>query len=314
MTLEQRARAAADGIHAAISEAELSSQVPGTFTHRSLAMNFVSFGTAFVAVAIVGLLAVGFRGAGTVETTEPTVPGTIVTGVEDPAVLPPREPAPAITTVPEVAPPASPTTTMVFADVTPPALQILQPLDGATFTDRVLRFEGTTEPGAMVMAGRYAAEVDAGGRWAIVLILSEGSNRATFIATDGAGNVAESSVTVTYEPVVEQPPAEPPKTEPPPKDDPPPPEQEIEFTAHQVYGSCSESPPFDEFYGTAAPGSRIVVFGAYGEADAVADAQGKWSVRVVFAGAPYGEAFVVTVKNTKTGATRMFEFVSYAVG
>jgi hypothetical protein len=64
-------------------------------------------------------------------------------------------------------------------------------------TDRALRFSGTTEPGAAVVAaGRYPVEVAADGSWSIVLMLNPGGNVATFAATDAAGNVSEVRVPV----------------------------------------------------------------------------------------------------------------------
>ena len=82
------------------------------------------------------------------------------------------------------------------ADITPPMIEILTPTDGARFTDSRLTFSGVTEPGARVAFGPYEADVDAEGNWSIVLILSEGGNRATAVATDDAGNVADTKVNV----------------------------------------------------------------------------------------------------------------------
>ena len=44
-----------------------------------------------------------------------------------------------------------------------------------------------------------------------------------------------------------------------------------------------------------------------------ADAEGNWEKKVIFATAPYGETFVVTVKD-HTGKKKSFEFVSWAEG
>lgn len=314
MTLDERARSAADGIRSSVSQADLRLPVPGAAPGpMPFVARMVSFAMAVVAVSIIGLLAIGFRGAGVVE-SEPTIssPSTFA----EPQVLPPREPATPPTTAADasVPPVTTPPPTTTPQDVTPPHLEIEHPIDGSVFTESALRFSGTTEPGATVMAGRYEADVADDGRWSIVLFLAEGPNRATITATDAAGNVAEASVVVTYRPPVDEPPAEPPKDEPPPKDDPPPEEEAYDFTAHQVFGSCSESPPYDEFYGTAAPGTRIVVWGGNGEGAVIADQAGNWALRVVFPEAPYGETIVVTVKNTETGQTKQFEFVSYAGG
>jgi hypothetical protein len=64
-------------------------------------------------------------------------------------------------------------------------------------TTGAYRFAGTTEPGASVVAaGRYPAEVGADGSWEIVLMLNPGSNVATLVAEDAAGNATEVRVVV----------------------------------------------------------------------------------------------------------------------
>jgi hypothetical protein len=115
-------------------------------------------------------------------------------------------------------------------DTTPPELRILHPVDGQIFDTTDVVFEGVTEPGARVFAGPYEADVNDEGGWRIVLILSSGSNHATLKATDAAGNVSQASVSVIYAP-----PQEPPKEAEEPKG--------WEFSAHQVYGECSENHP-----------------------------------------------------------------------
>jgi hypothetical protein len=85
--------------------------------------------------------------------------------------------------------------------VTPPELVITAPQPGATVTTRTYRFEGSTEPGCTVTAaGRYPADVDAEGNWSIVLVLNEGSNLATFVATDHASTTTTAAITITYQP------------------------------------------------------------------------------------------------------------------
>jgi len=85
------------------------------------------------------------------------------------------------------------------ADTTPPALTVTSPKDGATVTNRLVTFEGTTERGASVSSGPFAATVDDDGTWAIGLIVSDGPNGAVFTATDAAGNSTSVRIVVHYD-------------------------------------------------------------------------------------------------------------------
>lgn len=69
----------------------------------------------------------------------------------------------------------------------------------------------------------------------------------------------------------------------------------VSKTAFSTYGSCSETPPFDVYYGTAPAGTAITISSAYGGASLTADGSGNWSKQVFFSGAPLNEAFTVTV-------------------
>ncbi len=84
---------------------------------------------------------------------------------------------------------------------------------------------------------------------------------------------------------------EPPDTEPPATDPP----VEYEWSAFQTYGECEASPPFDVFYGTAAPGAKIVIEAAYGRKVGYANESGHWEIRIEFPEAPIGEPFQVWV-------------------
>jgi len=184
------------------------------------------------------------------------------------------------------------------ADTTPPVITVTSPKDGERFEVDSIWFEGSTEPGATVAAGRWQADVDADGNWAIRLILSEGANRATFTATDAAGNTAMASVVVYFE------------LPPPPKDgggDEKPP-ADWEFSANQVYGSCAESPPYDVFWGTAQPGTVVSITSEYGSGSVEVNANGEYEVKVFFEEAPIGKVFAVKVQDAR-GNKRTFEFV-----
>ncbi len=228
------------------------------------------------------------------ETTEAPTPDL------DPVVTPevaPATEAPPTTEVPSTT--EAPTTTL---DTTPPSLTITSPEDGARFEEEVVTFSGSTEPGATVIAGgKWEAAVSEEGQWSIQLVLSEGANGASFVATDQAGNEASARITVHLDP-----------TEPP-EEEPPPPEEGVEFTAFATFGSCELNPPYDVYYGMADPGTKVTITSEYGSGSVNADAEGNWEKKVIFATAPYGETFVVTVKD-HTGKKKSFEFVSWAEG
>lgn len=175
-------------------------------------------------------------------------------------------------------------------DTTPPHIEILHPEDGQVFHEKTIAFEGKTEPGAKVTAGRYEAEVNDDGVWRIRLVLSEGRNLARFTATDAAGNSADATVTVIYEPKKEEPP-------------------KVEFTAHQKYGFSTAKPPYDVFYGTATPGAKIWIESEYGGATVTASSKGHWEAKVTFPEAPVGKAIRVVVESND-GGRKVFEFVN----
>ncbi len=182
-------------------------------------------------------------------------------------------------------------------DTTPPAIQILHPAEGQVFETKKVVFEGTSEPGARVFAGEHEADVNDAGNWRIVLILSPGTNHVTLRAKDAAGDVGEDSVTVVFKPVEEPKDGqEPPKDheEQPPKDGGGG-EVNWEFVAHQAYGQCAESPPFDVFYGKGKPGSVIHVVSEYGSGEAEVNGDGGWELRVYFEGSPIGQGIQVRV-------------------
>ena len=76
-------------------------------------------------------------------------------------------------------------------------------------------------------------------------------------------------------------------------------EEEIEFTAHNVYGVCEENPPFDVYWGTAPPGTPIYVESEYGSGSTTANDNGDWEIKVYFPEAPAEKEFTVKVKDDK---------------
>ncbi len=207
-------------------------------------------------------------------------------------------------------------------DDVPPLIVILHPQDGQVFERSEVVFEGTSEPGALVFARELQFEVGEDGSWRIVLHLSPGENEITVTAKDSSGNHATDSVIVIYrqpeEPKAEEP-KEQPKEEPKgqPKEEPKeqakdePTDHEVtewEFSAHQLYGECGESPPYDVFHGSGHPGSLILVRSEFGSGSTEVGEHGEWEIRVIFESAPVGVVFPVKVKD-EFGNHQVFEFV-----
>lgn len=181
-------------------------------------------------------------------------------------------------------------------DTTAPKIEILYPSDGQHFGERSVAFEGKVDdPTARVSAGKYEADVDQEGNWRIVLKLThDGANHATFTAVDTAGNEATASVTAYYDgPEKEEPREEKPIAH--------------EFTAHQKYGSCSEQPPYDKWYGTGEPGTGIWIASDYGSASTEIGESGEWHLKVTFPEAPCNETIKVVLETDK-GHRKVFEF------
>lgn len=84
----------------------------------------------------------------------------------------------------------------------------------------------------------------------------------------------------------------------------------VAYTANQQYGTCDEPTPYDVFWGTAQPESKVRVDSAYGSGYVYADADGHWELRVDFPSAPRGETFEVAVKSVHTGEVRTFAFTA----
>ncbi|MFO7549611.1 MAG: hypothetical protein R6X29_12190 [Acidimicrobiia bacterium] len=291
MTLDDRARAASAGVRRTVAEADLRLLETGP-TRRSgvdptPAGRWALAGATVAVVVVVGLF------AGPSLLVAPAGPGvTAPQEAMDTTPLPPST-----TSTPSVAVPVAPSTTMAppttIADGVAPILEITDPVDGSVVEEQLVTFRGVTEPGARVFAGRYEADVASDGRWELALVLAPGTNTARFTATDAAGNVAEASVSVVY-----QAPATTTTTKPATTTTTKAPEaKSAAFTAVSIYGSCAETPPYDDYEGTGEPGTTVWVGSAYGSATTQVHADGTWKVRVVFEGAPVGEAFEVKAKD-----------------
>ena len=161
-------------------------------------------------------------------------------------------------------------------DTTPPPLAILFPENEQRFEDKVVAFEGETEPGARVFGGNYEADVDSEGNWRLVLVLSPGGNTVKFKAKDAAGNITEKSIKVYLD-------AEEVK--------------DREFTANQKWEVFDGYPPKNKYYGTGTPGTTVWVGSEYGSGSMKIDSNGEWLFYVEFPEAPCNEWFKVVVEN-----------------
>ena len=77
----------------------------------------------------------------------------------------------------------------------------------------------------------------------------------------------------------------------------PDPEPAVAFSANAVYLTCDLDPPYNDFWGTAQPGTTIKVLSPYGSAEFTVGESGNWEKRVFFESAPIGETFTVKVKS-----------------
>ncbi len=324
MTLDDRARHAAEAVRESVASAELmlfEAGVPGARkSERPTArVRALAFGGAFaVVVLVVGLSLLpgrlfapdDSRVAG--QSAQPTGQDVVIVPPED--RVPPGAVSP--NSVGTQAPPG--VVDGRFDQVL--NLTIVSPFDGEEVSDESVTFSGTVAPGSRVFA-RTAdlaeAEVDAEGNWSIRLLVQAPATNARFFAEDTAGNQSSDvSVTVIYTPpspdatFVPDPPEDDP-SEGPSDDDqsasegiPP----TVAFTASQEFGSGSREEAFDIYSGTATPDDRIRVGSDYGQGGERADVAGEWSIRVPFRQAPLGEPFTVTVTNLETGESFEFEF------
>lgn len=305
--LDDRARQAAEAIERSV--ADYGAPAGGFAAARRRHAVWAGAGWAFAGAAAAAAV-VGATLFTPVEEPDPatTLPEPTVVTTEAPVVDTTAAPSPA----PDVPPPntesppttEAPTTTLApttTVDTTAPGLAVTSPADGAHFEQTIVTFSGETEPGATVIAGgKWPATVDAEGHWSIQLVLAPGANGASFVATDAAGNQASARITVYYD-----------APEPTTTSTTEAPAAGKEFTASATYYSCSESPPYDVYYGTADPGTLITISSEYGSAVVEVNGEGQWEKKVHFETAPYGVPFLVTVKD-HTGKKKQFEFVSWA--
>ena len=286
LDLDDRARRAAENLKAAVDQAPLLLANRTSHPKRRLA---AALRPAWIAAALILGSAVGFALVIEPTVVEPT--SSTATTVRE-----------TTTTATTLAVPTTSTPTTIgepTEDLTPPLLSITSPEDGATLSERVVEFAGITEPRAVVTAGPYEAPVDQVGNWKITLVLSDGANRARFVAHDAAGNETTVVITVFHSPpVTTTAPSTTTTTE----------KVLAEFGANATFGSCSEEPPFDIYYGVGEPGSTVYVESPYGSGSTTVNGEGDWEIQVFFPQAPPEEGFLVKVMD-QFGRKKNFEFV-----
>lgn len=288
--LDDRARRAADNLKASVEQAPLllaSRTLNGSGRRRVAPV----LRPVWIASVLILGSAVGFA-----MVVEPTVieSTTSTTAIADTTTTATKDLTASTTTATTKSPVVDP-----GQDLIPPPIVITSPQDGAVLEEKTVEFVGTTEPGAVVLAGPYEAAVDQEGNWRITLVLSAGPNRARFVARDPAGNEASATITVVYSPPVT---TTVPVTTTTTK-------QELEpFDANSTFGSCSEEPPFDVYYGVGEPGSTVFVQSEFGSGATTVNGEGHWEIQVFFPEAPPEEGFVAKVQD-EFGRKETFEFV-----
>ena len=149
------------------------------------------------------------------------------------------------------------------------------------------KFYGTGTPGMGVLAqsefGTEDARVGENGEWYLPIEFSGLTETKTFPITISTTEGFSGTYWFTYVAKVH------------------------EFTVNQKYGSCSENPPYDVFWGTGIPGSVVEIGSPYGSARIEVGEGGWWEKKVFFEAAPVGETFEVVVGDS-LGNVKTFTF------
>lgn len=322
-TLDALAQSSARAVHASVASVHVP--VKGIvwttrWFHLRRSLGYTLAGSAAAIVAIVALMVASTPSDDVTDVTATT--SASVTTIAPPTTLT-RNAAPSTTLptdpveqpAPVVVPPAGGGDAP--GDAVAPRIQILSPDAKSRAETSSIRVVGLTEPGVKVTySNDRAIEVGDDGMWSIEVRLTAGENVLTFTARDEAGNHSSASVTVFR--IVDPPPTT--TTTRPvdtttttkPTDTTTTTKAPIEwnFTAHNTYGSCTEDPPYDIYYGTGKPGTLITIVSEFGGGTTEVHESGEWSLKVFFPEAPSGLVFTVKVKDF-SGTRKLFEFVSY---
>jgi hypothetical protein len=79
----------------------------------------------------------------------------------------------------------------VIRDTVPPQLDVYQPTEGQETNQPSIIVKGQTEPGATVRINENIVPLDANGRFEYTVLLTEGPNNITIVASDPAGNTVQ---------------------------------------------------------------------------------------------------------------------------
>ncbi|MBI4299068.1 MAG: hypothetical protein HY666_04830 [Chloroflexi bacterium] len=96
-------------------------------------------------------------------------------------------------------PTATPKATLV-PTLTPFSLTLITPEDETIVTTNTISVTGETAPDAVVSINGVLVEVDADGRFNVLLVLDEGPNTIQIVASDFSGNMAQEVRTVVFVP------------------------------------------------------------------------------------------------------------------
>lgn len=91
----------------------------------------------------------------------------------------------------------------ILLDSEPPTINLSQPTDGESVVlrkNQLQTVKGTTEPKAKVTVGGRLTYANADGEFETNYQLSDGENKIKIVATDEAGNQADTEVTVNFSP------------------------------------------------------------------------------------------------------------------
>lgn len=159
-------------------------------------------------------------------------------------------------------------------------------------------FRGTGRPGSKVTAtadyGVADAYVSGAGSWELKLKMfgvPSGTTIGITVTDVASGAAKQFSVTTPDAPTTEH-----------------------HFKAQAAFSESDATPPYNEYWGTAAPGSTVTIGSPYGGAQVTVDQAGGWWARVEFPAAPIGETFQVTVINSADDHSFSFGFKRIASG
>jgi hypothetical protein len=156
--------------------------------------------------------------------------------------------------------------------------------DGRAATPMTQGFYGTAQPGSAIRVGSDwgVAETVVGpsGSWDATLVMADvppGTQVNVRITSSTSDKVREFSLLRPGEatPVL------------------------VAFTANAAQTTTDHTPPVNEYWGTSTAGAVISITSEYGSKQVESNAEGKWSARLEFPGAPLNATFIVHITSSK---------------